>query len=192
LSAVACAGGGPPALQDGDIVFQTSMSTQSDALRIATASPYTHMGIVFVEDDGPIVLEAVGPVKLTPLGEWTRRGKDGRFVVKRLADARAVLTADAVARLRDAADRYTGKPYDAHFRWSDERIYCSELVWKVYKEATGVEIGDIQTFREFDLSDPVVSGKIEERFGDSIPMDEPVVTPASMFASKRLVTVYAN
>ena len=190
LTAVGCATAGSPELQDGDIIFHTSTSSQSQALRLATGSPYTHMGIVFVEGDGPVVLEAVGPVKRTPLAEWVKRGEGGRFVVKRLSDAQARLTPEAIVRLKTAGDRYAGYAYDSQFEWSDERIYCSELVWKMYKEALGIEIGELETFRDFDLSDPAVARKLEERFGVRIPLDEKVISPASMFESDRLITVH--
>ena len=150
------------------------------------------MGIIFVENNGPVVLEAVGPVKRTPLAEWINRGKDGRFVVKRLSDAQARLTSDAITRLKEAGNRYAGRPYDLQFKWSDERIYCSELVWKMYKEALDLEIGEIAKFRDLDLSAPTVARKLEERFGGRIPLDEKVISPASMFESDRLVTVYDN
>lgn len=181
-----------PGFQDGDIIFHTSTSSQSEALRRAMDSPYTHMGIIFVESEGPVVLEAVGPVKRTPLAEWIKRGEGGRFVVKRLAHAQGRLTSDAIGRLKEVGDRYAGRPYDPFFEWSDERIYCSELVWKMYKEALGLEIGELETFRDFDLSDPVVSKKLEERFGTRIPLDEKVISPASMFESDRLMTVFDN
>jgi hypothetical protein len=42
---------------------------------------------------------------------------------------------------------------------------------------------------EFDLSDPLVQEKIRERFGDSVPKDEPVISPAAIFASNILITV---
>lgn len=190
--AIGCTAAGPPEFQDGDIIFHTSTSSQSEALRLATGSPYTHMGIIFIENDGPVVLEAVGPVKRTPLSEWIKRGEDGKFVVKRLADSQAQLTSDAIARLKEAGARYSGRPYDLQFRWSDERIYCSELVWKMYKNAMDIEVGEVKTFRDFDLSDPTVAGKLEERFGAGVPLDEKVVSPASMFESERLVTVYHN
>jgi hypothetical protein len=94
--------------------------------------------------------------------------------------------------LEAAGDRYVGRPYDLRFEWSDERMYCSELVWKMYKEALGIEIGELETFRDFDLTDPVVARQLEGRYGQRIPLDEKVISPASIFASDRLVTVYGN
>lgn len=34
-------------LQDGDIIFQTSQSSQSQAIQLVTKSKYSHMGIIF-------------------------------------------------------------------------------------------------------------------------------------------------
>ena len=95
LVLVACGAADRPELTDGDIIFHTSKSSQSDALRRAMNSPYTHMGVIFLIDGVPEVLEAVGPVKWTPLEEWIRRGESGRYVVKRLADS-SVLTTEAI------------------------------------------------------------------------------------------------
>jgi len=189
LVVAGCAAGGEPTLRDGDIIFHQSQSSQSKALRLAMNSRYTHMGVVFFEDGSPFVDEAVGPVKRTPLKEWIARGTDGHFVVKRLADADRRLTAEAIASLREAGERYAGLPYDLRFEWSDDRIYCSELVWKMYKTALGVEIGDLQTFGDFDLSNPEVADKIKERYPEGIPLNETVISPASMFESDELVGV---
>src|SRR5262245_816721 len=77
---------------NGDVVFQTSRSAQSVAVQLATKSPYSHMGIVYLSDGKPFVFEAVQPVKLTPLDAWIERGEDGHFVAKRLKNADARLT----------------------------------------------------------------------------------------------------
>jgi uncharacterized protein YycO len=39
-----------------------------------------------------------------------------------------------------------------YFEWSDDRMYCSELVWKIYFEATGIAIGSLQQLKEFNLT----------------------------------------
>ena len=184
-----CAASGDAPLRDGDIIFHASRSSQSEALRLAMNSPYTHMGVIFFDDGSPVVYEAVGPVKFTPLEEWIDRGVDGHFVVKRLADADRRLTDAAIERLRAEGERYAGLPYDRLFEWSDDRIYCSELVWKMYKSALGLEIGELQTFRDFDLSSPEVLKAIRERYPEGLTMDETVISPASMLESDELVLV---
>ena len=178
-----------PKLHNGDLIFQTSTSAQSQAIQLATHSPYSHCGILFKRGGEWRVFEAVQPVSETSLAHWTARGKGGRFVVKRLRDAETVLTPAALQRLQAAGEQYRGKSYDLYFGWSDDRIYCSELLWKMYQQATGREIGELQTLREFDLSHPAVQAKLKERYGNRIPLTEKVISPVRMFESKELVEV---
>ena len=176
--------------RDGDIVFHTSRSSQSLAIQLATKSPYSHMGIVYLRDGKPFVFEAVQPVKLTPLDDWTARGEGGHFVVKRLRDADARLTGETLRSMRSVGEQLAGKDYDPYFEWSDDRIYCSELVWKVFERGAGIELGELQTIATFDLSHPAVQAKVRERYGDHVPLDEIVVSPAAIFDARALETVY--
>jgi len=184
-----CARGTEYQPRNGDIIFHTSRSSQSIAIQKATNSPYSHMGIVYLKDAQPYVFEAVEPVKSTPLDEWTARGVRGEFVVKRLRNDGEVLTPDALARMKEVGEAFRGKHYDLYFEWSDDRVYCSELVWKIYERALGIEIGNLETIREFDLSDPVVQAKVHERWGGEPPPDEIVISPEAILSSELLVTV---
>jgi len=175
-----------PAVKDGDIVFQTSKSSQSLAIQHATHSHYSHMGIVFLRHGQAYVYEASATVRYTPLAKWIAHGRHRKIVIKRL---RSGLSPAQVKRLRAAARDFAGKPYDLTFEWSDSRIYCSELVWKIYDRALGIHIGKLQRLREFDLSDPVVRDKMQERYGNNVPLDEQVISPAAMFVSPLLVRV---
>ena len=178
--------------RNGDIVFQVSGSAQSEAIQRATGCRYSHMGILAIREGAPFVYEAVGPVKLTPLREWVARGEGKHFVAKRLSDSETVLSRDVLNRMLETGRAFDGKPYDGVFEWSDDRVYCSELVWKIYKRGAGIEIGELQKLGDFDLSDPLVSGKVRERFGDHIPIDEIVISPAAMFDSPLLMTVHVS
>ncbi|MBK6619906.1 MAG: YiiX family permuted papain-like enzyme [Saprospirales bacterium] len=176
-------------LQNGDLIFQTSLSDQSKAIQLATRSKYSHMGIVYKEGSEYFVYEAVQPVKLTPLDEWIKRGEKGHYVVKRLKNAEKVLTPEVLEAMRISGEKFLQKDYDIYFEWSDEKLYCSELVWKIYKQATGIEIGPLQQLREFDLTNEMVKQKMKERYGDQIPLDELVISPGAMFESEELVEV---
>jgi uncharacterized protein YycO len=178
--------------QNGDIIFQTSKSSQSKAIQLATNSKYSHMGIIYENDGQYYVYEAVQPVKLTKLNEWIKRGAESHYVVKRLKNSDKVLTNENLKKMKDFGEKFKGKNYDIYFEWSDEKIYCSELVWKIYKEALGIEIGDLQELREFNLSNDIVKNKMKERYGDKIPLDEKVISPATMFDCDKLLTVKEN
>ena len=178
-----------PQLHDGDLIFHTSLSAQSRAIQLATHSPWSHCGIVYKEAGKWKVFEAVQPVKLTPLADWVARGQGGHFVIKRLRDAATALTPAALARLRAAGQPMMGHNYDLYFGWADDRIYCSELIWKVYERGLGRRLGQLQHLRDFDLSHPAVQAKLRERYGDRLPLDETVISPVSIFNSSELVTV---
>ncbi len=188
----ACPGSNIYEPRNGDIIFHTSRSAQSVAIQRATGLQYSHLGIVYVYSGQPHVFEAVEPVKLTPLYEWTARGEAGHFVVKRLVDANVLLTEEALARMLKIGRVFSGKHYDLYFAWSDDRLYCSELVWKVYKRALGIELGQLESMGHFNISDPLVQQKIRDRFGGNMPEEEPVISPAAVFASPELVTVFMN
>jgi uncharacterized protein YycO len=179
-------------LKDGDLIFQTSLSKQSKAIQLATHSSYSHCGLIFKNGNEYEVFEAVQPVKFTPLYKWIARGQNGKFVIKRLKNADSVLTPATLKKLKQAAVTFAGKYYDLTFEWSDNKIYCSELIWKAYQRATGIEIGKLQKLSDFDLTNNAVKAKLEERYGKNIPLNEPVISPTAIFDSELLTVVRSN
>ena len=123
--------------QDGDIVFHESTSRQSPIIKLAQHSKWTHCGIVFHIGDKAYVYEAVDPVRYTPLKDWVARGKDGVYCAKRL---KSPLSASSIEKMKTVGAKYKGKHYDTLFQWSDNRMYCSELIWKIYFEGAGIEV----------------------------------------------------
>ncbi len=81
--------------------------------------------------------------------------------------------------MKQAGKQFMGKDYDGTFEWSDDRIYCSELVWKIYKTGAGIEVGKLKKLRDFDLSSEAVKAKLKEHYGNNIPLDEPVISPVA-------------
>lgn len=176
------------ALRDGDIVFQRTGSAQCPAIAQATHSPYTHCGIVFLENGAPVVWEAVGPVKRTAYSDWIAHGANRHVVVKRLKRT-DLLTPGVVAAMKRAGERDIGKPYDIHFAPDTELIYCSELVQRIYEAGAGITIGEVQRFGDMDFSGSEARRVLKDRFGERFPAEQLVVTPAALFRSPLLVTV---
>jgi len=175
--------------RNGDIIFQETRSGQAEAVKRATGSKYSHVGIIYFKNKRAYVFEAVQPVKLTPLSEFIAHGTKKQYVVKRLRDTSS-LTAATEQKMYVVAKRQLGKNYDWVFGWSDERIYCSELVWKIYQKGAGIELVAPRKLKDFNLSDPVVQKKLAERYGKKIPYEEPVVSPGQLFESALLETIY--
>lgn len=174
-------------LREGDIVFSGSPAGQGAAIIAATASPYTHCGIVFNHDGQLMVLEAVQPVGVTTLKDFMARSRVEAFTARRLKTAAEPA---AYQKAREWAAAQIGRAYDPRFRWDDGSLYCSELVWKIYQRA-GIELCPPRRFRDYDLQGPAVGKMIERRYGgiDRLPMDEKVVAPADLAASPLLVEV---
>ena len=179
-------------IMEGDIIFQASLSSQSKAIQLATGSKYSHVGIIYKNKGKYYVYEAIQPIVNTPLQKWIDRGEKGHYAIKRLKNADAILTTETLSRMKQYGSKFLGRDYDLYFEWTDERLYCSELVWKIYKNATGIEIGKLSKLSDFDLSNELVKKKLKERYGSNIPMNEEVISPGAMFESNKLVLVKKN
>jgi cell wall-associated NlpC family hydrolase len=173
-------------LRTGDIVLHTSRSRQSRAIQAATESPLSHVGLVEVTPEGAWVVEAVQPVRRVPFAKWKARGVKGHILVlrpKALSDAqRQQAVAEAKAHL--------GKPYDWRFGWGDEAMYCSELVRKAYARGAGVEYGEMERLGSLQVAG--LEKPMRERYGQEVPLDLELVTPASLAGDARLEVVHSD
>jgi hypothetical protein len=179
-------------IKDCDLIFQKSFSSQSLAVEKATNSIYSHCGIIFKQDSNFYVLEAVQPVSVCELKEWISRGKEQHFLVKRHVFADSLLTVEKIKEMKKIGFSFLDKNYDLTFEWSDNKMYCSELIWKIYKRALNIEIGQLQHLEDLNLNDRIVKEKLKERYGNNIPYQETIIFPESIFSCKDLKTVIEN
>lgn len=128
-------------------------------------------------------------MRYTKLDRWIMRGENQKYVVKRLIHADSILTNTKVEDMKRLGKEFKGKDYDLTFEWSDDKIYCSELIWKIYKRGLDIELTQLETLNDFDLSNAEVKTKLRERYGDQIPLNEPVISPKSLFESPLLKTI---
>jgi Permuted papain-like amidase enzyme, YaeF/YiiX, C92 family len=193
-----------PPLRNGDIIFQTSRSSQSAAILLASASAYSHMGLIEIDSSGaPLVVEAVGPVKSTPLDTWIKRGLGGRIAIQRLNS----LSADAALNVLSAAHKYDGLPYDLFFLSTKDQIYCSELVSLAYSEGASLSVGQIQKAKDLYLNNSAAKRLIEKRWrkhplcqlaGETFEscyakiLEQDLITPSSIYNDPKLDLIFTN
>lgn len=173
----------PLALQNGDIIFQTSSSSQSKAIQLGTNSPYSHVGIIYIEGDDTMVFEAIRTVQLTPLKQWIARGENSQYTLMRVKDS---LSTTQVQKMKQIGRNYAGKPYDIQFAWGNDKIYCSELVWKVYDEGAGIKLSSPRTMDSYNFDNPQVLSLMEARWNGTINWSETVVAPSDIANSSKL------
>ena len=158
-------------LQDADVVLQASRSSRAPIIERASRSPYSHVGLIEVASDGVFVIEAVQPVSRTPLSAWVARGEGRKVTVLRSAldaSARAKVVAEAKAQL--------GTPYDARYRWDDERLYCSELVVKAFEHGAQLKVGRFEKVKDLALTPAELV--FAQRMG--VSPEQELVTPGSL------------
>ena len=173
-------------LQSGDLIFEVSTSSQAKAVALASRSPIGHVGIVAAHDGVVTVVEAVQPVREVPIEDFKSKGID--WTVSRLKHPPP--EHDWAERVLRVARKWKGKPYDSLFEWSDEKLYCSELVWKAFDRGAGIQLVAPQHIRDLDLFWPPVQRLIKERLhGKSPDLEERIVTPGHLHDSELLETI---
>jgi len=173
--------------EEGDIIFQ-SLPDAVDLVRTiegVTESNYSHCGVVIRNNDEWLVNEALVTVHSTPIMNWIKRGRGNHFSVFRLKTK----FRKNIPNFLEALKKYQGKPYDAKYELDDWKIYCSELVYKAYRDATSEELGELvelgslnwkpyeETIRKYEEGPP--------------PLDRRMITPVNLSKAPQLTKIYS-
>jgi hypothetical protein len=173
--------------QEGDLVFQSLPNSELVVMiEGATQSPWSHVGMVVKEGDDWYVYEAIGPVKKTPLVEYVKRSRGGACAVYRLKEK----FQKNIPQMIKASKKYKGRPYDSRYRMDDELIYCSELVYKSYKDATGKGLGKLVSLGELNWKPYEKS--IRKLEGGPPPLDRKMITPRDLAKAVELKLVTSH
>jgi len=172
--------------KEGDIMLQHIPSYLCSVIADVTNSRYSHCGLITYKHGELCVLEAIGPVKYTPVKEWINRGAYGRFTQLRPKINSRAMIANAIIE----AEKHLGKPYDIQYEMGDDKIYCSELVYKSYLQACNIKIGKIQTLGSLNW-------RPNEKFiryitGGKLPLNRRMVTPVALERSPNSFLVYST
>jgi len=169
--------------QEGDLVFQSlPRNPLINAIEGCTGSPFSHCGIVARRGEQWVVLEAVGPVKETPLFSWIRQGRSSGLAVYRLAHER-----ERIPAMISEARAMIGRPYDIHYALDDGAIYCSELIWKAWNRAGGTPLGSLTTLGALDWRPhEAVIRRIEN---GGLPLERLMITPVEVTRDPRLTEI---
>lgn len=179
----------PLPYHDGDVIFQASNSRQCEAVKLATHSDISHCGILFQQNNSWFVLEAVEPVSIIRLDQFIARGIGGHYQIKRLKPEFNSLDSIKTNAMFSLGHSWIARHYDIFFNWGYGELYCSELVWKLYHDAAGIDLCSLKTLRDYDLNAPLVKQMMAERYGREIPYQENMIAPSDISSSEKMMLV---
>ena len=179
-------------LQIGDIVFIRVANFLYRRVAAATASWTSHVGMIHRRDgtDWLVAESAVPRSRYSPLSRFLGRSEAGRWAVMRL---KSPLDAPAQTRLQREAARRMGQWYHFGFNLDSRYQFCSKFVYEVYRDALGVHIGTVESFRELlhrNPTAPLTFWKLW--FLGRIPWERRTITPGSQYQSDLLEIVCDN
>jgi len=172
-----------PDLEHGDLVFIDVPTFLFRQVAAATGSWTSHVGLALRDEHGDLwIYESAIPTsrRVRP-NAFIARSSKGRFAVVRPKEP---LTDEEDGALLRAAESRMGRWYDLGFNYDGRRQYCSKFVYECYLEATGREVGALQSFRELLEANPE-HGLTFWRwwFAGFIPWNRRTVSPASQLES---------
>lgn len=167
-------------LQDGDIIFRKGRSLISRIVLLTdTNSPYSHTGVIRIKDDSVFVIHSVPAedysesdlVKMEPIDVFCRIDRCSEISVSRLKSG---LIENIYGISEFAFEKFIQNTEfdDAFDLNTDDKLYCTELVWKTYLSA-GIDLIENQ----FD--------KLNLPFGT-----EYYILPGRILTSKFLTEIY--
>ena len=172
--------------KDGDVIFQQTSGELSEKIAAITGSKLTHCGMVVIQNENIMVLEAGEKVVLTPVKEWVQKGVEKRFLLMRDVS----LNDDKISSCIREGIKFEGKPYDYQYIWDDNHIYCSELVYKSYingahiKLCSFVKLGDLKYQGHEDYIRKLMKGQL--------PLERELITPVDLSRSGELKVIYSD
>jgi hypothetical protein len=195
---------GRAVLRDGDVVFRMGDSRTfwglfpfSRFLADASGSPYSHAGIVAIENGSLVVYDCTkSGVRQQPLSVWTL-DNFGSFGVKRLKAERRPMVAGVLAYCRKVFEEQV--PFDYEFDLDDSALYCLEMTENAFRSqglalSEPVRLGDMENANRYPICIFSFLSFSRLTLKKPLSLEQPVYMPGNarhgIWASPYLETVY--
>jgi hypothetical protein len=192
-------------LRDGDIVFRLGdaravrgLFPLSRFIARATGSPFSHTGLVAVEDGSPVVYDCSSAgVQRQPFEVWMLDSV-GPLGVKRLKPEHRRPIPGALAYCRAKFEQQV--PFDVSFHPDDAALYCVELTEKAFRSqgvplSPPVRIGEWERLSAYPLTALAAVSFTRLTLDRPVTLEQPVYIPGNdrqgVWASPLLETVVA-
>ena len=133
-----------------------------------------------MKNEKPYVLETLETLVVTPLDKFIARGKNGKYWLKR----------SKKENIKIKYKSYLGKPYDLAFKFDNDKFYCSELIYDIYKNQLGIELCKPKKVGDYLILGTDKLPKIEKAMKKrGISQKQYAVAPVDIFESDYLEDV---
>lgn len=149
-------------VKNGDLIFIYSKKHQE--ISSISNYNYNHVGVLYRLSNVTFVYHVDKFVTETPLVIFLKDVKN--FEIKRLKNANVIITASNYNKMVEVGKTFFKLPLDKKLKWSDTKMYSSELIWKIYKKAINIELAKPKNS----------NGKL-------------IITPKQIHKSKKLITI---
>lgn len=169
-------------LKEGDILLQPLNCWSCHLIEDQEKSRFSHMAIVVKEGGELKVFEALEEVRVISLKKFKQRTSQGeKILVRRFRPGNDFLPDENFYK---EIRKYKGLSYDHDFRWNNfdkkgEKIYCSELVYKIYSSLGYLNFTEAKIM-EFDVN----PREWDEYFNGDTPRGELGISPEDFNLSK--------
>ena len=197
---------GASVVRDGDIVFRLGDARTllgwfplSHLISQATASPFSHTGIIAIEDGSIFVYDCSSSgIQRQPFSVWMLDCV-GPLGVKRLKAEHRGRIPGVLGFCRKVFEQQV--PFDYEFRMDDSKFYCLELTEKAFRSqglalSEPVRIGDWEDLVNYPLTAFAFVRFSKFVLDQPITLDQPVYLPGNdhsgMWASPLLETVFSS
>ena len=195
---------GRDVLREGDIVFRLGdaramrgIFALSWFIARATDSPFSHTGIVAIEDGSPMVYDCSSDgIRLMPFEVWMLDCV-GPMGVKRLKPEHRRHIPGVIGYCRTIFEQQV--PFDFEFRLDDSALYCLEMTEKAFRSqglalSEPVRIGDWEHLTSYPITALLMPLGTRLALGRPITLEQPVYVPGNdhqgVWASPLLESVF--
>jgi hypothetical protein len=120
----------------GDILLELNLLSFPTYLY---AMNYGHAGNFYGQSGNEILESVASGVRLSPLSNWQSFGKFVMIARDGVASQTAVVNAMENRKRQFIDQRHTPYNYLWIDKWTDSRVYCSQLTWKIHRDV-GVDL----------------------------------------------------
>jgi hypothetical protein len=191
-------------LREGDIVFRLGDARAvrgilplSQFIARATGSPFSHTGIVAIENESLVVYDcSADGIQRAPFEVWMLDCV-GSMGVKRLKPEHRHHIPGVIGYCRRVFEQQV--PFDYEFRMDDSALYCLELTEKAFRSqglalSEPVRIGDWEHLGRYALTALAIPHVTKLMFKRPITLEQPVYVPGNdhqgVWASSLLEAVF--